>query len=452
MSQSHRHDPNATSAPAEGGQRVQSRTQGEDPLEELARILGEGAANPVKPEHVVEVGRRANPSRPPPQQITDLEAQLFEELRSSVAPAERVRGDFEREMPPVFPHHPVDDHDIARLSGQDPTPPAPQAPPMAAGRDEPRWSDYYAYDEDAAPATAHGGAPREPARVEPAFSAYGTTERPPAAAPAIGAYYDADTPASDYGDVPAARAARPPAQEPVAAQNWDRGGYDEGIAAGSYDPAFDHGEATAPQVRPIDFDEAFAAEIQRSRIIPSPPRPTFEDFDSDAIAQAARESSPYASEEANIPPHSERETYEASRHLPHESRGSSFKIALALVGVAMAAGGAWAGWKAFGDKSSSGPITIQADGKPFKVKPDPTKAPPSDGEPTLNRDASVAGSKIVSLQEEPVDQVSGRTPEGREVRVINPGAQRSPTSDQPHQVKTVVVRPDGSIVSDGTTV
>lgn len=364
----HVYDPHAAD-PAGGGQGPRSRSAAEDPLAELARILGEGAAHPVRPEHVVEVGRRTLPKSPAPAQVSDLEAELFESLRSSVAPEDRVRGDFEREVPRIIPQHPVDDHDIASLRSyaasepiEDPIVAAPTEPAPV----DPRWADYYAYDD--------------------------------------------------------------------------------GVAAGSYDPAFDPGPAPA-----VDLDAAFAAEIHRTRR-GEPQRPTFDEFDPTEIARAAREASPYAAEDGVILPHSMAEEYEA-RQLPHESGRSGFKIAAAVVGVLLAGGAALAGWKLYGDPKSRGPVLVQADGKPLKILPDPTKPPPvGEGEVALKRDTNVDGSKIISLQEDPVEHVAGRTPEGREVRVINPGAQRPSSPDQPHTVKTVVVRPDGSIVSDGAQV
>lgn len=366
----HAHDPHAAD-PVDAGPGRRVRPPAEDPLAELARILGEGAAHPVRPEHVVEVGRRTLPRSPAPAQVSDLEAELFESLRSSVTPQERVRGDFVREVPKIIPQHPVDDHDIASLHSHsnpqdhdDPVVSTAPAPESEAA--DPRWADFYAYDD--------------------------------------------------------------------------------GISAGSYDPAFAQAQAPA-----VDLDAAFAAEIHRTRGGEAP-RPTFEDFDPAAIAVAAREASPYAAQETVIMPHSEREEYEA-RQLPHESGRSGFKVAVAIVGVLLAGGAALAGWKVYGDPKSRGPVLIQADGKPLKVLPDPTKAPtPGEGEVSLKRDTKVDGSKIVSLQEDPVEHVAGRTPEGREVRVINPGAQRAGSIDQPHTVKTVVVRPDGSIVSDGAQV
>ncbi|MCE1236563.1 MAG: SPOR domain-containing protein [Hyphomicrobiales bacterium] len=350
------------SADAEGdapGLRRAPRPQAEDPLAELARILGEGTAHPVRPEHVVEVGRRVLPSKPAPQQISDLEAELFESLRSSVAPEERVRGAFERETPPIIPQHPVDDHDIASLRAVT----AGEAASMAVAETphDPRLADYYAYDD--------------------------------------------------------------------------------GVAAGSYDPAFEQ-----PEARPLDLDEAFAAEIHRARG-GQPPQPTFADFDTDAIAVAAREASPYVAGDSTIRPHSALEE-DAVGHLPREG-GGGLKVAVFVVGALLMGGGALAGWKYLGGASTRGPVVLHADGKPLKVIPDPSKATPAgDGEVSLKRDVKVDGSKIVSLQEDPVEHVAGRTADGREVRVINPGAQRPATADQPRTVKTVVVRPDGSIVSE----
>ena len=349
-------------ASEEAALRRPMRDAAEDPLAELARILGESTAHPVRPENVVELGRRVLPSKPAPQQITDLEAELFESLRSSVAPEERVRGDFPREMPPIIPQHAVDDHDIASLGAiaapEDPMP-TPVAREMSP---DPRLADYYAYDD--------------------------------------------------------------------------------GISAGSYDPAF---SGAAPEA--VDLDAAFAAEIHRGRV-GEPPRPTFDDFDTDAIAAAAREASPYVADDAVILPHSDREEFEAQR-LPREGGRGGFRIAAVVVGVLLAGGGALAGWKVLGGKTLGGPVVIHADNEPMKVRPDPTRAPqPGDGEVSLKRDTKVDGSRIVSLQEDPVEHVSGRTADGREVRVINPGAQRTTNTDQPRAVKTVVVRPDGSIVSE----
>lgn len=357
----HPNDPHAPRPDEAPAARRPLRASAEDPLAELARILGESTAHPVRPENVVEVGRRVLPAKPAPQQVSDLEAELFESLRASVAPEDRVRGDFPREVPPVIPQHPVDDHDIASLGAiaapEDPiVTPTPQAAP------DPRLADYYAYDD--------------------------------------------------------------------------------GVTAGSWDPAF--GPAA-----PVDLDEAFAAEIHRVRG-EEPPRPTFDDFDTEAIAAAARESSPYVAEEAVILPHSAREEYEAHR-VAHDG-GRGFRLATAVVVVLLAGGGALAGWKYLGGRVGGGPVVIHADTTPMKVVPEPSKAPqPGDGEVSLKRDTKVDGSKIVSLQEDPVEHVAGRTADGREVRVINPGAQRPANPDQPRAVKTVVVRPDGSIVSeDGT--
>lgn len=338
----------------------------DDPLEELARILGETGGYPARPETTVDVGRRANPARPMPQQLSALEAELFDELRASVTPDTRVRGDFEREITPPIPQRPVDDRDIASLR----IAPAPAAaepePPRSAEGAEAQWSDFYAYDD--------------------------------------------------------------------------------GVAAGSYDPAF----AVEPARRPAAEMPAGEAQLRALRGEPAYPHATFDEFGREEIAEAAREASPYVSADARIQPHS-REEERAAARLPHEESGRGMKIAVAAIAVMLAGGGALAAWKFTGGASSGDPVLVRADGKPMKTLPDPSKAPVADAGPSLAPDDPKAASRIVSKQEDPVDQVSGRTPEGKEVRLINPGAQR-PSSDTPHTVKTVVVRPDGSIVSDGTTV
>lgn len=355
-------DPRAAPQDGDSGVARSSRPLDEDPLEELARILGETGGYPARPETTVEVGRRATPSKPAPQQLSALEAELFEELRSSVAPEDRVRGNFKREVPPVIPQRPVDDRDIASLS-------------LGSGGNE----DLHA-------ASTSATTPVQ--------------ERQP------------ETPWADYYS------------------------YDEGVAAGSYDPAF----AGMPNMAQEQVQ--WAPQTGRGS-----PRPTFDEFGTAEIATAAQETSPYVAAEPMIRPHSRSEEQAATR-LAHDRPRSVVTTVAVMLGVILAGGGAYAGWKAFGDRIVGGPIRIVADGKPLKVLPDPTKAPVADAEPSLKPDSGSGASKIVSLQEDPVEQVSGRTPEGKEVRVINPGAQR-PASDQPHTVKTVIVRPDGSIVSDG---
>ncbi len=351
-------DPHAAAPPEQAdAPRRQTRAYDDDPLEELARILGETGGYPARPETTVEVGRRATPQRPMPQQLSALEAELFEELRSSVAPEDRVRGDFQREMPPVIPQRPVNDHEIASLridqASRTAAPTPSMIPPAGSPQGEPEtpWSDYYAYDE--------------------------------------------------------------------------------GVAAGSYDPAF--GAAPVPVVSPAD---AYAVGQ----------RATFDDFGAADIAAAAQETSPYAAAEPVIRPHSRSEEMAAARLPKERSRSVAATVAL-TVGVLALGGGAYAAWKTYGGELISGaPVLVRADGQALKVRPDP-KAQTADTTPTLAPDNGSGAAKIYSAQEEPVEQVNGRTPEGKEVRVINPGAQR-PNSDTPHSVKTVIVRPDGSIVSD----
>lgn len=356
-------DPRAPGSPSPNTAQRSVRPLDDDPLEELARILGETGGYPARPETTVEVGRRATPQRAMPQQLSALEAQLFDELRSSVAPEDRVRGDFVREIPPVIPQRPVNDHEIASLRIDDAAEVARMtaraqtaavAPQAETGRQETPYADYYAYDD--------------------------------------------------------------------------------GVAAGSYDPAF----APAPPVAPPTQAVHGGGHAQL--------RSNFAEFGTDDIAAAAQESSPYAAAEPLIRPHSSAEVRAAAR-LPKQRSRSVLSTVLATVGILVVGGGAYAGWKFYGsDLVSSGPVSIHADGKPLKVRG--KEQDKGDAQPTLQADAANGASKIYSAQEDPVEQVRGVSPEGKEVRVINPGAQRS-NSDQPHTVKTVIVRPDGSIVTDG---
>ena len=114
----------------------------------LFRSLGETGGYPARPETMVEIGRRATPQRPMPQQLSALEAELFEELRASVAPEDRVRGEFQREVPQVIPQRPVNDHEIASLRIDEALPTAASA--VTAREPETPWADYYAYDDGVA--------------------------------------------------------------------------------------------------------------------------------------------------------------------------------------------------------------------------------------------------------------------------------------------------------------
>ncbi len=360
-------DPDDHRVEAEGARRS-PRPMMEDPLEELARILGETTAYPARPETAAEAGRRGGgPARPMPQQLSALEAELFDELRASVTPEVQVRGSFEREITPPIPQHPADDRDIGSLRGA-----APQAepePPRSVEGTEAQWSDFYAYDD--------------------------------------------------------------------------------GVAAGSYDPAFAHED---PRYAPYDPTLAVDPEGVRAahdprRAAPAYPQATFDEFGRDEIAEAARESAPTVAAEPRVRPHSRAEQ-RAAAQVAHDSSGGGMKIAIAALALMVVGGGALAAWKFIGGTRSDAPVLIQADGKPLKTVPEPTRTSAADTRPSLNTDAGKGASRIVSMQEDPVDQVSGRTAEGKEVRLINPGAQR-PSNDTPHTVKTVVVRPDGTIVSDG---
>lgn len=302
-------DPDGTPASAESdAARRASRPMMDDPLEELARILGEGGGYPARPE-TAETRRSGQPARPMPQQLSALEAELFDELRASVTPDTRVRGDFEREITPPIPQRPVDDHDIASLRIA--PPPAEPEPPRSAEGTQAQWSDFYAYDD--------------------------------------------------------------------------------GVAAGSYDPAF-----APPPPPPVSMpaplaEPPMAAERPRERVAraePGYPHATFDEFGRDEIAAAALEAAPMVAAEPRIMPHS-REEERAAARLPHEASGRGLKIAVAAIAVMLVGGGALAAWKFTGGSTSGEPVTIRADGKPLKTLPDPSKAPVADADPSLTDRKSV---------------------------------------------------------------
>ncbi|MDR3495262.1 MAG: hypothetical protein P4L82_11740 [Ancalomicrobiaceae bacterium] len=129
---------------------------------------------------------------------------------------------------------------------------------------------------------------------------------------------------------------------------------------------------------------------------------------------------------------------------PARSGSSFMTIAAVAIGViVIGAAGAY-GYRVFvsgGATGNSLPL-IKADTKPMKEIP-PARPIVASG-PNLDVARSEDPSKLVTRQEDPVDQIPGKA----QVRLIGPSGQTLPAAAAPMQkVHTVIVRPDGTIVS-----
>jgi hypothetical protein len=118
------------------------------------------------------------------------------------------------------------------------------------------------------------------------------------------------------------------------------------------------------------------------------------------------------------------------------------KLAAAAMGLVIIGGLGFLGYRAFGPttvaSTGGAPPVIKAEQQPAKVVP--AGATPAKVE--SDRVAAANQQRIVARQEEPVDTVGNR-----QVRVIGPGAPAAEGEDEaPRRVRTVVVRPDGTIV------
>ncbi len=166
-----------------------------------------------------------------------------------------------------------------------------------------------------------------------------------------------------------------------------------------------------------------------------------------AYAQAAPAEPVYvapAEEEIMIPP-------------PHmydrPAGGAGKRIALAVVAVALMGGVAAAGWNMF--DSSDGPApTILAASEPAKVKPKD-----SGGKIVPNQDQAVYKSvggentapkqaKLKDTSEKPIKVAAKSTPDKTVIRASAKGVKpETGVRVQPRRVRTVVVKPDGTIVT-----
>lgn len=144
----------------------------------------------------------------------------------------------------------------------------------------------------------------------------------------------------------------------------------------------------------------------------------------------------------------------------NSSRGSHRRTVVVLAAVlALTAGGLGATFlvhgPAIGASTSGAPPTIMADTGPSKVQPPDTSNQSTGGDGTtalLEKSASdnVNNATVVNTQESPVDlsqlpkPAASAQPDDGRVATGN-GANPFP---EPHKVKTVLIRPDGSVVDE----
>lgn len=135
------------------------------------------------------------------------------------------------------------------------------------------------------------------------------------------------------------------------------------------------------------------------------------------------------------------------------SRG--MMVAAGVVAFVVLGGGALLAYQAiFSGDDSGPPPLVMADKSPVRILPD-GQAADADGASdigSLSEPGTAADGQLVPRAEEPVTNLNPNIDQGRSVRVVdNQGV--SPTSDPlgPRPVRTFVVRPDGSIVSNSAT-
>lgn len=297
------------------------------------------------------------------------------------------------------------------------------------------FADDFAAEESAEPAAAPAadplasledellGALRGPRAAEPAWGAGA------AAQPAQAARDDyAD---EDYADETYARDDYGQAGE---ADDDDLLGLDAAPGARHYGTAAAVGAAGYRDEFDEAVDDIFAGEAE------APPPPG--GYDLDEVAQAMREGDPQLGGHGVLPAHSEREQ-EAAEPAAKSKRG--LYAAAAVLGVVVLGGGVFALTNMGGDEMSGPPPVITADGEGLKVYPD-SQTSANDGQNKLiyDRVGSDNGSdeRLVLQDETPVASLPPAPLSGNDDADGAPGV-----SSGPRKVRTVVVRPDGTIIS-----
>lgn len=317
------------------------------------------------------------------------------------------------------------------------------------------------YDEDAAEAFADDLAAEESAGQAAASVAdplasledelLGALRGPRAAEPAWGASAAAEDAQDDDAD-------EGYAEDPYRDDDYEQNGYGSrqddgdddllgldaapvarhyGMAAGAAAGAGAAAAAGAASSRYRDeYDEAVDDIFAGDAEAPPPPG----GYDLDEVAQAMREGDPQLGGHGVLPPHSEREQ-EAAEPAAKSKRG--LYVAAAVLGVVVLGGGIFALTNLGGDEMSGPPPVITADGEDLKVYPD-SQAAANDGQNKLiyDRVGSDGDERLVLQEETPVASLPPAPLSGNDDADGAPGI-----SSGPRKVRTVVVRPDGTIIS-----
>jgi len=229
----------------------------------------------------------------------------------------------------------------------------------------------------------------------------------------------------------------PPGERKTAAQEPPR----QSVVPEDGKDAVDDIYAGAAEIDDMTWPAA-AAAVPQSEEDETPPPP--EGYDLDAVARAMQESDPSLTGAGVLPPHSpaEREAVPQAR----EKSRRGLVVAAGILGVAVLGG---AGFFLFDGDSvvvpSGPPPVISGLQEPLKIYPDDTQAPVDDQSAKLIYDRvggnAPAGPERLVLPETPQPAELPPAPAGTNGSAdLVPGA--------PKRVRTVIVRPDGTFVSD----
>jgi len=201
------------------------------------------------------------------------------------------------------------------------------------------------------------------------------------------------------------------------------------------EPRFDEPLYEDPRYDEPRYDEPRYEDPQEA---PPPPG----GYDLDAVARAMREGDPKLGGHGVLPPHSEEEIAAA----PEEKSRKGLYAAAAVLGVVVVGGGAFALLDFGGDAPIGPPPVITADTAPMKEFPD-GEARSDSGQSKLIYDR-VGGvetereERLVLPDDTPVASLPPAPVSG-----AGTGADGSAAPGGPRRVRTVVVRPDGTIIA-----
>ncbi|PTW60037.1 sporulation related protein [Breoghania corrubedonensis] len=277
------------------------------------------------------------------------------------------------------------------------------------------------FDQDYAPSYAQEIYPEQPAvyaQQEPVFPDVPSSSEPEPVAPSLRVPSPAAPelvaqvePRFDVDDM----------QWPAAEGSLDMRADERGAVPGYDEPRFDDGQGYARQPQ--------------------------DDFELDDIFEAEETAAPQRVPQGVLPEHPKAEKRAAPRAEP-KRRGM---MAAAAVGaIVVLGGGAFLVSGLFGSDGPSGPpVRIAAEAGPFKVFPEATKASadPSPSKAIYDRVAGVQSrdEQLVPREEEPVSAVP--TTDGNDLRTVGADGIAADTPARPKRVRTVVVRPDGTIIA-----